>query len=210
MAPDLHITHAVEPRQRQHRLIADVQEDHGFIVAGPPKLVVQQTLVENADVLGRELGEVNRGSDATPGLPPRTGTTRPDRRLRGYQPLCRGCLRPRARTLDLPVVGISAPRRPSVSSSRGDCERFSGGYPDRPGRGLTLELSIERLRLLIRQPASPTNDARPRFRRQHSFLAAAARGPRQRLGGEPGRALRRLIDIGRASESQCPASTELV
>ncbi len=58
---DGRVVHAFEPRKRQQGLVAQGEECHGLY--GTVQLVVQETLVEDADVLRREVGEVHGGFD---------------------------------------------------------------------------------------------------------------------------------------------------
>ena len=52
-----------QAREGQGGLTADVQQDDRVVVAGATQLVVEQALVDDADVLGAEVGEVDRAGD---------------------------------------------------------------------------------------------------------------------------------------------------
>jgi len=54
------VVHRLEARERERRRVAHREEDHR-IVLGLLELVVEQALVEDADVLAGEVREVNRG-----------------------------------------------------------------------------------------------------------------------------------------------------
>ena len=60
------VVHGFEALEGQGGLFADGEEDDG-VVAGGGQFVVEQALVEDADVLGGEVGEVDRGRDEAAG-----------------------------------------------------------------------------------------------------------------------------------------------
>ena len=53
------IVHRLQTRERQRRLIAHGEEDHRVAGGRRLQLVVQQALVDDADVFGREIGEIH-------------------------------------------------------------------------------------------------------------------------------------------------------
>ena len=64
------VFHRFQARERQRRLIANGEEDHRIASRRRLQLVVQEALVEDADVFGGEVGEVHRhvGADAAAAL----------------------------------------------------------------------------------------------------------------------------------------------
>lgn len=54
------VVHGLETRQRQRGLIAQVEEEHGVAGRGAAQLEVEQALIQDADVLRGEVGEVDR------------------------------------------------------------------------------------------------------------------------------------------------------
>ena len=54
------VVHRFQARQRQRRLVADREEDHRVVGRRGLQFVVQQPLVEDAEVLGGEIAEVDR------------------------------------------------------------------------------------------------------------------------------------------------------
>ena len=53
------VLHRLQTRERQRRLIAHGEEDHRVAGGRRLQLVVQQALVDDADVFGREIGEIH-------------------------------------------------------------------------------------------------------------------------------------------------------
>jgi len=60
---DLRIGQGLEPTEGEGRLLAEVEEHHRVIRGDPAQLVVEQTLVHDPDVLGPQVGEVDRSGD---------------------------------------------------------------------------------------------------------------------------------------------------
>ena len=135
------VVHVVEPRERLGRLVPYVHEDHRLVGRGAPEFEVQQALVQDADVLRREVREVDGGLD--PDGPAALTNARPapaqepensvhDRvaravrgGLEGRQGAAHGVLRGRVAGAEeaTAVPGheeTGAPRRPRVSHALGD------------------------------------------------------------------------------------------